>query len=235
MRRLAVRLWHDGATTSGGNPLIRPHFFCASAQAGTFSRREKAMEPRVRSRGEGNPCLAATGGARTLPTLFDNNGLRMPPLKIATQMDPIAAVDIRGDSTFALLLEAQRRGHQLFYYTPPALSFREGALTATGHDLTVRDTAGDFFTLSAPRTEDLTTQDVVLLRQDPPFDMSYITSTHLLGLIHPKTLVVNDPRHVRNAPEKLGILEFGDLIPPTLVTRDPAEIAASGARTTTSS
>jgi glutathione synthase len=147
-------------------------------------------------------------------------------LRIATQMDPIARTDIRGDSTFALLLEAQRRGHALFYYTPDALTYREGTLTATGHDLAVRDTAGDFFTLSPPRTENLSTQNVVLLRQDPPFDMAYITNTHLLQLIHPKTLVVNDPVHVRNAPEKLWILEFADLMPPTLISRVPADIAA---------
>jgi glutathione synthase len=147
-------------------------------------------------------------------------------LRIATQMDPIARTDIRGDSTFALLLEAQRRGHALFYYTPDALTYREGTLTATGHDLAVRDTAGDFFTLSPPRTENLSTQNVVLLRQDPPFDMAYITNTHLLQLIHPKTLVVNDPVHVRNAPEKLWILEFADLMPPTLISRVPADIMA---------
>jgi glutathione synthase len=152
------------------------------------------------------------------------------PLKIATQMDPIARTDIRGDSTFALLLEAQRRGHALFYYTPDALTYREGALSATGHDLTVRDMPGDFFTLSPPRVENLSTQHVILLRQDPPFDMAYITNTHLLQLIHrpgrPGPLVVNDPAHVRNAPEKLWILEFADLMPPTLISRSPADIAA---------
>ncbi len=153
------------------------------------------------------------------------------PLKIATQMDPIARTDIRGDSTFALLLEAQRRNHILFYYTPDALTYREGALTATGHDLSVRDTAGDFHTLGPARTENLADQDVVLLRQDPPFDMAYITSTHLLEHVHPRpgrrgTLVVNDPAEVRNAPEKLYVLEFADLMPPTMVTRNPADVAA---------
>ena len=148
------------------------------------------------------------------------------PLRIACQMDPIERTDIRGDSTFALLLEAQRRGHVLFYYTPQALTWRQGKLTATGHAATVRDLPGDFFTLGQQSTEDLSNQDVVLLRQDPPFDMSYITNTHLLQLIHPKTLVVNDPVHVRNAPEKLWILEFADLTPPTLVTRDAADVAA---------
>ena len=147
-------------------------------------------------------------------------------LKIACQMDPIERTDIRGDSTFALLLEAQQRGHEMFYYTPQTLTFREGKLTAQGFGVTVQDVASDFFKLSAPRTEDLATQDVVLLRQDPPFDMSYITNTHLLQLIHPKTLVVNDPAHVRNAPEKLWILEFPDLLPPTMVTRSAADVMA---------
>jgi glutathione synthase len=148
------------------------------------------------------------------------------PLRIACQMDPIERTDIRGDSSFALLLEAQRRGHEMFYYTPQTLTFREGKLTAQGYGLTVKDVAGDFFKLSAPRTEDLATQNVILLRQDPPFDMSYITNTHLLQLIHPKTLVVNDPVHVRNAPEKLWILEFTDLLPPTMVTRSAADVMA---------
>ena len=148
------------------------------------------------------------------------------PLRIACQMDPIERTDIRGDSTFALLLEAQRRGHELFYYTPQSLTFREGQLTATGCGVTVKDVASDFFKLSEPRTEDLATHDVVLLRQDPPFDMAYITNTHLLQLIHPKTLVVNDPAHVRNAPEKLWILEFPDLLPPTMVTRSASDVMA---------
>ncbi len=147
-------------------------------------------------------------------------------LKIACQMDPIERTDIRGDSTFALLLEAQQRGHEMFYFTPQTLTFREGKLTAQGFGVTVQDVASDFFKLSAPHTEDLATQDVVLLRQDPPFDMSYITNTHLLQLIHPKTLVVNDPAHVRNAPEKLWILEFPDLLPPTMVTRSAADVMA---------
>ncbi len=148
------------------------------------------------------------------------------PLNIACQMDPIERTDIRGDSTFALLLEAQRRGHGLFYYTPQNLTLRDGKLTASGHGVTVKDALGDFFKLGELRTEDLACQDVVLLRQDPPFDMSYITNTHLLELIHPKTLVVNDPAHVRNAPEKLWILEFPDLLPPTMVTRSAADVMA---------
>src|SRR5450631_1669404 len=148
------------------------------------------------------------------------------PLKVACQMDPIERIDIRGDSSFALLLEAQRRGHALFYYTPQALTFREGRLLATGWGLHVEDRAGDHFRLDPRRTEDLSHQDVVLLRQDPPFDMAYITSTHLLERLQPGTLVVNDPAHVRNAPEKIFVLEFGDLMPPTMVTRSPDDVAA---------
>ena len=147
-------------------------------------------------------------------------------LNIACQMDPIHTIDIRGDSTFALLLEAQGRGHRIFYYTPDKLSLQRSDLIAHGATLQVRDKPGDFFTLSDHRTINLATQDVVLLRQDPPFDMSYITTTHLLERIHPKTLVVNDPREVRNAPEKIWVLDFQDLMPPTLVTRNPADIQA---------
>jgi glutathione synthase len=133
-------------------------------------------------------------------------------------MDPIDRIDIRGDSTFALLLEAQRRGHSLFYYTPPNLALDQGRLLARGTALRVEDKAGDHYRLSGPRTVDLSELDAVLLRQDPPFDMAYITTTHLLERIHPRTLVVNDPAHVRNAPEKVFVLDFLDLMPPTLVT-----------------
>jgi glutathione synthase len=147
-------------------------------------------------------------------------------LAVAVQMDPIEKIDIAGDSTFALLLEAERRGHALFYYTPFQLSLDGTTLRARGHDVHVRDKAGDHVTLAPERTVDLSTMDVVLLRQDPPFDMSYITNTHLLARIHPKTLVVNDPTEVRNAPEKIWVLDFPDLMPATLVTRDAAEIVA---------
>ena len=148
------------------------------------------------------------------------------PLTVACQMDPIDRIDIMGDSTFALLLEAQRRGHTLFYYTPPNLSLLGGRLIARGSTLEVEDKAGAHYRLSAPRTADLADLDVVLLRQDPPFDMSYITTTHLLERIHPKTLVVNDPAHVRNAPEKVFVLDFLDLMPPTLVTRNLEDVKA---------
>ena len=145
-------------------------------------------------------------------------------LKVACQMDPIDRIDIRGDSTFAMLLEAQRRGHELFVYTPDKLALEGSRLLARGTTAQLRDKAGDHATLSAPRAEDLTAWDVVLLRQDPPFDMGYITTTHLLERIHPRTLVVNDPAHVRNAPEKIFVLNFPELMPPTLVTRNIEEI-----------
>ena len=148
------------------------------------------------------------------------------PLKIACQMDPIERIDIGGDSTFALLLEAQRRGHELFYYTPPDLALIGDRLIARGSTLKVQDKAGDHYALSDPRSVDLSSVDAVLLRQDPPFDMAYITTTHLLERIHPGTLVVNDPAHVRNAPEKLWVLDFLDLMPPTIVTRQLADVMA---------
>jgi glutathione synthase len=147
-------------------------------------------------------------------------------LNVAVQMDPIERINIRGDSTFALLLEAQKRAHPLSYYTPDRLSLRDGKVSATVRPLVVRDVAGDHVTLGEPRHVDLATFDVVLLRQDPPFDLAYISSTHMLDRIHPKTLVVNDPSHVRNAPEKIFVTEFPDLMPPTLLTRDLDTIKA---------
>jgi glutathione synthase len=141
-------------------------------------------------------------------------------------MDPIERINIRGDSTFALLLEAQQRGHTLFYYTPDRIALRDGQVFATVQSLTVRDILGDHFALGESKRIDLSDFDVVLMRQDPPFDLAYITSTHLLERIHPRTLVVNDPAHVRNAPEKVFVTEFPDLMPPTLLTRDLAEIKA---------
>src|ERR1700694_1115504 len=147
-------------------------------------------------------------------------------LKVAVQMDPIERINIKGDSTFALLLEAQKRGHKLAYYTPDRLALLNGRLFSTVESLAVRDQPGDHFTLDEPRRVELTEFDVVLLRQDPPFDLAYVTTTHLLERIHPKTLVVNDPAHVRNAPEKMFVTEFPDLMPPTLITRDRAAIEA---------
>ncbi len=148
------------------------------------------------------------------------------PLRVACQMDPIDRIDIRGDSTFALLLEAQRRGHELLYYTPQDLSLREGNLVVRGGALSVEDRIGNHYRLGEARTENLADWDTVMLRQDPPFDMAYITTTHLLERIHPGTLVVNDPAHVRNAPEKVFVLDFTDLMPPTLVTRSADDVRA---------
>jgi glutathione synthase len=147
-------------------------------------------------------------------------------LNVAVQMDPIARINIRGDSTFALLLEAQKRGHGLSYYTPDKLSLVGDELVAPVQLLTVRDEVGDHFALGEPKREPLTSFDVILLRQDPPFDLAYITSTHLLERIHPRTLVVNDPASVRNAPEKLFVMNFPQLMPPTLISRDLDEINA---------
>jgi len=147
-------------------------------------------------------------------------------LNVAVQMDPIERINIRGDSTFALLLEAQRRAHALSYYTPDRLALADSKVSAAVRPLVVRDAPGDHFTLGEPRVTDLSTFDVVLLRQDPPFDLAYISTTHMLDRIHPKTLVVNDPAHVRNAPEKVFVTEFPQLMPPTLITRDLDAIKA---------
>src|SRR5260370_11216456 len=147
-------------------------------------------------------------------------------LNIAVQMDPIERISIRGDSTFALLLEAQKRGHGIAYYTPDRLALLGAKVVANVQPLKVRDQQGDHFTLGEARRTELTEFDVVLLRQDPPFDLAYITTTHLLERIQPGTLVVNDPSAVRNAPEKMFVMEFPELMPPTLITRDLAEIKA---------
>ena len=147
-------------------------------------------------------------------------------LQIAVQMDPIEKINIKGDSTFALLLEAQKRGHSLAYYTPDRMAQVAGRLFARVEPLSVRDQAGDHFTLGEGKRTELSDFDVILLRQDPPFDLGYITTTHMLERIHPKTLVVNDPGHVRNSPEKILVTQFTDLMPPTLITRDLAEIKA---------
>lgn len=145
-------------------------------------------------------------------------------LKIAVQMDPIETIDIKGDSTFALMLEAQARGHSLAYYTPQTLSQRDGKIYARVANVTVRDEAGNHADVGPFTMTDLAGFDVILLRQDPPFHMGYITTTHMLERLHPQTLVVNDPAHVRNAPEKLFVTEFADLMPPTLITRDEEAI-----------
>ncbi len=141
-------------------------------------------------------------------------------MKVAFQMDPINAVDINADSSFRLAEEAQMRGHSLFFYTPDHLAYQEGRITARGHDLTVQRIQGAHATLGPEREVDLGDYHVVWLRQDPPFDMHYITSTHLLDRLAPDTLVVNDPFWVRNYPEKLLVLDFPDLTPPTTIARD---------------
>ena len=147
-------------------------------------------------------------------------------LRVAVQMDPIEKINIAGDSTFALMLEAQARGHAVFHYTPETLSLQGERAFATATPLELRDSAGDHFTKGEAKSADLAGFDVVLLRQDPPFDLAYIASTHILERIGKTTLVVNDPASVRNAPEKLFVMDFGDLMPPTLITRDKAAIEA---------
>jgi glutathione synthase len=147
-------------------------------------------------------------------------------LAVAIQMDPIEAIDINADSTFALALEAEARGHALYHYLPKHLSLSHGRVHAHARPLRVRAVKGDHATLGAPERLDLAAVDVVLMRQDPPFDMAYITATHLLEHIHPKTLVVNDPVEVRNAPEKLFVTHFPDLMPPTLISSHREDILA---------
>ncbi|MFK7881746.1 glutathione synthase [Roseobacter sp.] len=147
-------------------------------------------------------------------------------MKIAFQMDPIGDVDINADSSFRLAEEAQTRGHDLFFYSPDHLAFQEGEITARGHDLRVQRVQGEHAQLGHAREVKLADFDVVWLRQDPPFDMHYITSTHLLDRLAPGTLVVNDPFWVRNYPEKLLVLDFPDLTPPTSIARDLSTIKA---------
>ena len=147
-------------------------------------------------------------------------------LKVAVQTDPMESIKIRGDSGFALMLEAQRRGHEVFYYHPDSLAMRDGVPSALAYPLQVRDVEGDHFTLGEGARVGLDTFDVILMRQDPPFDLHYITATHFLERVHPKTLVVNDPTSVRNAPEKIFVTRLPQLMPKTLVTRDFDEIRA---------
>jgi glutathione synthase len=147
-------------------------------------------------------------------------------LRVAFQMDPIETVDISADSSFRIALEAQRRGHEVFVYTPDQLVFREGQVLAQARPVQLQPVRGAHVSFGEQDPLDLSTIDVVWLRQDPPFDMSYITTTHLLDMIHPRTLVVNDPFWVRNYPEKLLVLQFPDLTPPTMIARDLATIRA---------
>ena len=141
-------------------------------------------------------------------------------LRVAVQMDPIEGVNIPGDSTFAIMLKAQELGHELYHYTTDALSWAEGRLWTMGYPVTVQRVEGDHYRFGEPRILDLSKDvDVVLMRQDPPFDLGYITATHLLERIEDETLVVNDPASVRNAPEKLWVLDFPQFMPPTAITR----------------
>lgn len=142
------------------------------------------------------------------------------PLRVAVQMDPLERINIAADSTFALMLKAQQLGHALYHYAPEDLSYTDGQLRTTAHPVTVQSVSGDHFRFGEPETFDLGRDiDVVLMRQDPPFDLGYITATHLLERISGETLVVNDPASVRNAPEKVWVLDFGRFMPPTLITR----------------
>jgi glutathione synthase len=147
-------------------------------------------------------------------------------LNVAVQMDPIDRININADSTFRIMEEAQARGHRLFYYTPDKLAYDEGRILARGWPVEIRREVGNHFSLGTETVVDLGDWDVVWLRQDPPFDMSYITTTHLLERLMPKTLVVNDPFWVRNFPEKLLVLGFTDLTPPTMIARDLATLKA---------
>jgi glutathione synthase len=148
------------------------------------------------------------------------------PLRVAIQMDPIESVNIDGDSSFVMGLSAEARGHKLWHYHPRQLSLRNGVAVARARPMTLRRKKGDHFTLGDEEVIELKTMDVILMRQDPPFDMSYITATHILESVHPETLVVNDPVHVRNAPEKLFVTHFPELMPPTVITSDRQEILA---------
>ena len=146
-------------------------------------------------------------------------------LKVAFQMDPMESIDIAGDSSFALALEAQERGHKLFHYEPKNLSLSQLKPVAKLRSLTVQNITGNHFYLGEQRVADLKTDiDVILMRQDPPFDMSYITATHILEHVHPHTLVINNPTNVRNTPEKLFVTHFENVMPPTLITSDEEEI-----------
>jgi len=148
-------------------------------------------------------------------------------LKVAIQMDPIEAVNIASDTTFLMAMTAQERGHSLWVYDFRTLALEEGRLYCRARSVTLRQTAGDHVTFGEPETLDLATDiDVILMRQDPPFDMAYVTATYLLETVHPGTLVVNDPSEVRSAPEKLLVTRFPDLTPPTLISSDPVALVA---------
>src|SRR3569623_1157153 len=170
-------------------------------------------------------------GSGDLPAKHAKSSIDDPenrmPLTGAVQMDPLESINVAGDSTFALMLSAQTRGHRLFHYTADALKYADGRVWANAHPVTVERAAGKLFDFGDPGDLDLgEAADVVLMRQDPPFDLGYITATHLLERIADKTLVVNDPASVRNAPEKIFVLDFARFMPPTLVTRSLDEARA---------
>ena len=141
-------------------------------------------------------------------------------LSIAIQMDKVESLQIAGDTTFALGLEAQKRGHNLWYYTPDLLSLNEGVVCARGKELIFYDEVGSHFDTGVAEIKSLQDFDIILMRQDPPFDMAYITATYLLEMLDPKTMVVNNPAEVRNSPEKLLVTLYPDLMPATLISRD---------------
>ncbi len=151
-------------------------------------------------------------------------------LKVAVQMDPVEGINIETDTTFLMMMEGQTRGHGLWHFTPEKLSLEDGRVLARGRALNLRALKGDHHTLGEPEVRDVSEFDVVLMRQDPPFDMAYITATYFLERIHPKTLVVNNPMEVRNAPEKLLVTSFPGLQPPTLITSDVEAIRDFRAR-----
>ena len=172
---------------------------------------------------------SATPGRRESATAQDplSPALDRPSsLAVAFQMDALAGIDIDADSSFALALEAQRRGHGLYHYAPEALTLRDGRVYARGRPMKLKREYGRHYELGDWETLDLAALDVVMMRQDPPFDMAYITATHLLEKVHPRTLVVNDPAHVRNAPEKLYVTHFAEFMPPTLISSDREQIRA---------
>jgi glutathione synthase len=179
---------------------------------------------RINAMGAGlvKPAAAVPNTAGTAPATQD----RPMSLAVAIQMDPLESINIHGDSTFVLALEAQRRGHGLYHYLPRELTYRRGRVVAPVRPFEVRREEGNHFTAGEAERVDLATMDVVLLRQDPPFNLSFISTTHLLDLISAETLVVNDPTSVRNAPEKVFVTEFHELMPPTLITYDKEEIKA---------
>jgi glutathione synthase len=151
-------------------------------------------------------------------------------LSIAFQMDPLDSINIDGDSSFVLALEAQKRGYKLFHYLPAGMSYENGVLRATGHSFTVRREKGSHFSFGPQEARNLDQFDLILMRQDPPFDMAYITASHMLEMIQDRVLILNDPREVRNAPEKIMVLEYADLMPPTLISKNRQEIEAFRAK-----